>query len=192
MPPCWTRTQLSGCLHYPTCGSEGEPEHLQPQRDNGHMSQTAGAAALDNMGWTTEAGQLNGQYLMSSVTPQALTRTVQDFLSQAAGAVVFENGAVAFLIWHNPNTPFPANTTGASFIFGRWSETLFGACLIAVQRLGQARPSKLEICRERDRRSPTARRVGPQNSPLKDRCFFSGPGIARASGHRYLVALIRA
>jgi hypothetical protein len=31
---------------------------------------------------------------MPTVTPQALTRTVQDFLSQAAGAVVLENGAI--------------------------------------------------------------------------------------------------
>ena len=38
----------------------------------------------------------NGQYQMPTVTPQALTRTVQDFLSEAAGAVVLENGAVAF------------------------------------------------------------------------------------------------
>jgi hypothetical protein len=30
---------------------------------------------------------------------------------------------------------------------------------LAVQRLGQARPSKLEICRQRDRRSPTAKRA---------------------------------
>jgi hypothetical protein len=42
MPPCWTRTQLSGCLYYPTCSSGGEPEHLQPQRDNSHMTQTPG------------------------------------------------------------------------------------------------------------------------------------------------------
>ena len=33
---------------------------------------------------------------MPTLTPQALTRTVQDFLSEAAGAVVLENGAVAF------------------------------------------------------------------------------------------------
>jgi hypothetical protein len=52
MPPCWTRTQLSGCLYYPTCSSGGEPE----QRDNGHTTQIAGVAALDNMGWTMEAG----------------------------------------------------------------------------------------------------------------------------------------
>jgi hypothetical protein len=30
------------------------------------------------------------------VTADALTRTVQDFLSEASGAVVLENGAVAF------------------------------------------------------------------------------------------------
>ncbi|MGB7821107.1 MAG: hypothetical protein WBL22_02835 [Candidatus Sulfotelmatobacter sp.] len=33
---------------------------------------------------------------MPMLTPQALTRTVQDFLSEAAGAVVLENGVVAF------------------------------------------------------------------------------------------------
>jgi len=37
-----------------------------------------------------------GGFEMPSVTPQALTRTVQDFLSESAGAVVLENGAVAF------------------------------------------------------------------------------------------------
>jgi hypothetical protein len=30
---------------------------------------------------------------------------------------------------------------------------------LAVQRLGQARPTKLESCRERDRRTPTAKRA---------------------------------
>ena len=30
---------------------------------------------------------------------------------------------------------------------------------LAVQRLGQAKPTKLEICRERDRRTPTAKRA---------------------------------
>src|ERR1700687_5704837 len=37
-----------------------------------------------------------GQHPMPTVTPQALTRTVEGFLSEAAGAVVLENGAVAF------------------------------------------------------------------------------------------------
>jgi hypothetical protein len=168
MPPCWTRTQLSGSLHYPTCGSGGETEHLQPQRDNGHMSQTAGAAALDNMGWTMEAGQLNGQYLMSSVTPQALIRTVQDFLSQAAGAVALENGAVAFDL---AQSKYSISGEYNRCLLHLWSaernsvrrvleaEVKNGTLRLAVQRLGQARPSELEICRERDRRSPTARRM---------------------------------
>jgi 3-oxoacyl-[acyl-carrier-protein] synthase III len=33
---------------------------------------------------------------MAAMTPDALTRTVQEFLSEAAGAVVLEDGAVAF------------------------------------------------------------------------------------------------
>jgi hypothetical protein len=39
------------------------------------------------------------------------------------------------------------------------AEVKNGTLRLAVQRLGQARPSRLEICRERDRRSPTARRA---------------------------------
>ncbi|MGA2919534.1 MAG: hypothetical protein ABSE28_00410 [Candidatus Sulfotelmatobacter sp.] len=44
------------------------------------------------------SGMVNGQWSMANAgdTPQALTRTLQDFLSQAAGASVLENGAVAF------------------------------------------------------------------------------------------------
>ena len=56
------------------------------------MSQTNEAGRLQN-----RAGQTcTGQCQMPTVTPQALTRTVQDFLSEAAGAVVLENGAAAF------------------------------------------------------------------------------------------------
>ena len=39
------------------------------------------------------------------------------------------------------------------------AEVKNGTLRPAVQRLGQARPSTLEICRERDRRSPTSRRA---------------------------------
>jgi hypothetical protein len=34
-----------------------------------------------------------------------------------------------------------------------------GTLRLAVQRLGQSRPTKLEICRERDRRSPSAKKA---------------------------------
>jgi hypothetical protein len=39
------------------------------------------------------------------------------------------------------------------------AEVKNGTLRLAVQRLGQPRPSKLEICRERDRRSPSAKKA---------------------------------
>ena len=105
---------------------------------------------------------------MPSVTPQALTRTVQDFLSEAAGAVVLENGTVAFDL---AQSKYSISGEYNRCLLHLWSaernsvrrvleaEVKNGTLRLAVQRLGQARPSKLEICRERDRRSPTARRV---------------------------------
>jgi hypothetical protein len=105
---------------------------------------------------------------MLTVTPQALTRTVQDFLSEAAGAVVLENGAVAFDL---AQSKYSISGEYNRCLLHLWSaernavrrvleaEVKNGTLRLAVQRLGQARPSKLEICRERDRRSPTARRT---------------------------------
>ena len=105
---------------------------------------------------------------MPTVTPQALTRTVQDFLSEAAGAVVLENGAVAFDL---AQSKYSISGEYNRCLLHLWSpernavrrvleaEVKNGTLRLAVQRLGQARPSKLEICRERDRRTPTARRV---------------------------------
>ncbi len=105
---------------------------------------------------------------MPMVTPQALTRTVQDFLSEAAGAVVMENGALAFDL---AQSKYSISGEYNRCLLHLWSaernavrrvldaEVKNGTLRLAVQRLGQARPSKLEICRERDRRSPTARRA---------------------------------
>jgi hypothetical protein len=105
---------------------------------------------------------------MPTVTPQALTRTVQEFLSEAAGAVVLENGAVVFDL---AQSKYSISGEYNRCLLHLWSaernavrrvldaEVKNGTLRLAVQRLGQARPSKLEICRERDRRSPTARRA---------------------------------
>jgi hypothetical protein len=105
---------------------------------------------------------------MPTVTPQDLTRTVQDFLCEAAGAVVLENGAVAFDL---AQSKYSISGEYNRCLLHLWSaernavrrvldaEVKNGTLRLAVQRLGQARPSKLEICRERDRRSPTARRL---------------------------------
>jgi hypothetical protein len=93
---------------------------------------------------------------------------VQDFLSEAAGALVLENGAVLFDL---AQSKYTISGEYSRCLLHLWSaernavrrvleaEVKNGTLRLAVQRLGQARPSKLEICRERDRRSPTARRA---------------------------------
>src|ERR1700720_2109608 len=108
------------------------------------------------------------EIFMPTVTPQALTRTVQDFLSEAAGAVVLENGAVAFDL---AQSKYSISGEYNRCLLHLWSaertavrrvldaEVKKGTLRLAVQRLGHARPSKLEICRERVRRTPTARRT---------------------------------
>ena len=102
------------------------------------------------------------------MTPDALTRTVQDFLSEAAGAVVLEDGAVAFDLGR---AKYSISGEYNKCLLHLWSaerntvrrvldaEVKNGKLRLAVQRLGQSRPTKLEICRERDRRSPSARKV---------------------------------
>ena len=102
------------------------------------------------------------------MTPDALTRTVQDFLSEAAGAVVLEDGAVAFDLGQSK---YSISGEYNKCLLHLWSserntvrrvldaEVKNGTLRLAVQRLGQARPTKLEICRERDRRSPSAKKA---------------------------------
>ncbi len=105
---------------------------------------------------------------MQSVTPQALTRTVEDYLREASGAVVLENGTVAFDL---ARSKYSISGESHRCLVHFWSEernivrrvleaeVKNGTLRLAVQRMGQARPSKLEICRERDRRSPTVRKL---------------------------------
>ena len=104
----------------------------------------------------------------ASVTPDALTHTLQDFLAEAAGAVVLEDGAVAFDL---AQSKYSISGEHNKCLLHLWSaerntvrrvleaEVKNGTLKLFVQRLGQARPSKLEICREHDRRSPSARKV---------------------------------
>jgi hypothetical protein len=94
--------------------------------------------------------------------------TVEDFLTSARDAVIIEDGAVVFDL---------AQSTYS--ISGEWNKCLLHLwseernfvrrvleaevkneiLRLAVQRPGQAKPTKLEICSERDRRTPTAKRA---------------------------------
>jgi hypothetical protein len=102
------------------------------------------------------------------MTPDSLTRTVQDFLSEAAGAVVLEDGAVAFDL---SQAKYSISGEYEKCLLHLWSgerntarrvldaEIKHGTLKLMAQRLGQSRPTKLEICRERDRRSPSAKKA---------------------------------
>jgi hypothetical protein len=99
---------------------------------------------------------------------EALTRTLQEFLSEAAGAVVLEDGAVTFDL---AQAKYSISGEHNKCLLHLWSaerntvrrvldaEVKNGTLRLAVQRMGQARPTKLEICRELDRRSPSAKRA---------------------------------
>src|SRR5258707_4339977 len=132
-------------VHYPT-GSEGRrTNHPQGICDIGHMSQTACWR-----GWQNRQRRCP----MPMVTPQALSRTVQDFLSEASGALVLENGAVAFDL---AQSKYSISGEYNRCLLHLWSaernavrrvleaEVKNGTLRLAVQRLGQARSSKLEI-----------------------------------------------
>jgi len=102
------------------------------------------------------------------MTPETLTRTLLDFLADASGAVVLEDGAVTFDL---EQAKYSISGEHNKCLLHLWSaernavrrvldaELKNGMLRLAVQRLGQSRPTKLEICRERDRRSPSAKKA---------------------------------
>ncbi len=102
------------------------------------------------------------------MTPESLGRTIQEFLAEASGAVVLEDGAVAFDL---AEARYSISGEYNKCLLHLWSaerntvrrvldaEVKSGMLRLVVQRLWQTRPTKLEICRERDRRSPSAKRA---------------------------------
>ena len=95
-------------------------------------------------------------------------RTVEDFLVCACDAVIIEDGAVVFDL---AQSRYSISGEHNKCLLHLWSaernfvrrvleaEVKNEILRLAVQRLGHAKPSKLEICRERDRRTPTAKRA---------------------------------
>jgi hypothetical protein len=105
---------------------------------------------------------------MRSVEPDTLVRTIRDFLNESRSAVILEDGAVIFEL---ENAKFSISGDRGRCLLQLWSaernivrrvveaELKNTVLRLSVQRLGQARPSKLEICRDRDRRTPSAKRA---------------------------------
>jgi hypothetical protein len=95
-------------------------------------------------------------------------RTVEDFLVCARDAVIIEDGAVVFDL---AQAKYSISGERNKCLLHLWSdernfvrrvldaEVKSETLRLAVQRLGQSKSTKLEICRERDRRTPTAKRA---------------------------------
>jgi hypothetical protein len=98
----------------------------------------------------------------------ALVRTVQDFLAASRDALVLEGGGTLFDL---NSARYSISGEHGKCVLHLWSaernivrrvvdaELKSGVLRLAVQKLGQPRPSRLEICRDRDRRSPSAKKA---------------------------------
>ena len=96
----------------------------------------------------------------------SLARALQQYLAETPGAIVMEEGAVCFEL---ARSHYSISAEHGKCVLHLWSderntvrrvvglEQKGGVLRLAVLRFGQSRPSKLEICRDRDRRTPSAR-----------------------------------
>src|SRR5881394_1259679 len=101
------------------------------------------------------------------MTPDALVRTVEEFLSQAHDAVVLEDGAVVFDL---AQAKYSISGEHNKCLLHLWSsernvvrrvldiETRGETLRMTVQRMGMAKPTKLEVCRHRDPRTASAKK----------------------------------
>jgi hypothetical protein len=102
------------------------------------------------------------------MTPDSLSQMLSDFLAGARAAVVVEDGAIAFDL---AESRYSISGEYNKCLLHLWSsernfvrrvldaELRTTTLRLQVQRIGQTRPTRLEFCRDRDRRSPAARRA---------------------------------
>ena len=99
----------------------------------------------------------------------ALARSLQDFLAESPAAVVVEGEEVIFDF---STAKYACSTEHGKCLLHLWSDERNtvrrlldsemmknGSLRLTVQRFAQSRPIVMEICRDRDRRTPTARRA---------------------------------
>jgi len=103
-----------------------------------------------------------------TVTPESLSQLLSDFLEGARAAVVVEDGAIAFDL---AESKYSISGEYNKCLLHLWSsernfvrrvldaEVKTTTLRLQVQRMGQNRPTRLDFCRDRDRRSPAARRA---------------------------------
>ncbi len=102
------------------------------------------------------------------MTPESLSETLSEFLDGSRAAVVIEDGAVVFDL---AEAKYSISGEYNKCLLHLWSsernfvrrvldaEVKATTLRLRVQRMGQNRPTRLDFCRDRDRRSPAARRA---------------------------------
>jgi hypothetical protein len=105
---------------------------------------------------------------LSSMTSDLLGRALQEFLAGSRDGVVIEDGQVLFDL---VTAQYSISSDRGRCLLHLWSEERNlvrqvlqaeadnGVLALTVRRFAQARPSKLEICRDRDRRPPAAQKT---------------------------------
>jgi hypothetical protein len=102
------------------------------------------------------------------MTPDLLARSLQEFLAASRSAVVMEDGQVLFDL---ETAQYSLSSEKDRCLLHLWSpehnvvrhvlhaELKNGTLMLTARRFGQTRPIKMEICRDRDRRPPTAQKA---------------------------------
>ncbi len=102
------------------------------------------------------------------MTPELLARTLEDFLADARDAVVLEDGAAQFEL---ATARYSVSADHGRCLLHIWSEERnavrrvvdaemrHGNLSLKVLRFGRTQPITLEICRDRDLRTPSARKA---------------------------------
>jgi hypothetical protein len=147
------------------------------------------------------------------VTPDSLNQLLADFLDGARAAVVVEDGAIAFDL---AESKYSISGEYNKCLLHLWSsernfvrrvldaEVKATTLRLQVQRMGQTRPTRLDFCRNRDQRSPAARRAArtAYEPSLRRSLERNFPGFAvvrlttsvdleRSFGPAYLRGLLR-
>src|SRR5208282_3155899 len=109
-----------------------------------------------------------GCLLRNGMTPDSLSQMLADFLDGARAAVVVEDGAITFDL---AESKYSISGEYNKCLLHLWSsernfvrrvldaEVKATTLRLQVQRMGQNRPTRLDFCRDRDQRSPAARRA---------------------------------
>lgn len=102
------------------------------------------------------------------MSPDVLARSLQEFLAESREGVVIEDGEVIFDL---SSSHYSISAERGRCLLHLWSEernvvrqvldaeSKNGLMVLSVRRFAQARAHKLEICRDRDLRTPTAKKA---------------------------------